>query len=475
MNTFTISKNLNKNKIFILQKSELEKRLDPFFYVPELLELEKKILAKKPKKLRDYVVSIASGSTPKRAEEEKYYSDKENGIPFLRVQNLSATGILKLEKVKYINAETHNGLLKRSQVSEGDLLVKITGVGRMAVASVAPKNFIGNINQHVCVIKTKNRKVSETLASFLNSDIGETLASRRSTGGTRPALDYPALLSIPIIEDERILTIKKELVKQKTANEQKAENLLASIDTYLLKELGIDLPKKQENTLKSRMFVRSIKDISGSRFDPYFNNDDFNIFFERLYKSKYPLISFKSISSISSGAIIHTSKYLTNGIPLIRIQNIVTNGIIFKNLKYISEDTFYKNESAQLKKGELLFGMSGTIGRVAIVQNDIPKCILNQRIAKVEINNKINNVFIQAVLNSQIGLKQFLRIGTGGIQINIGISDIENLKIPLPNYDKQTEIASYINSIRKQAQALKDKTKELIINSNKEIESILLN
>ncbi len=72
MNTYTISQTLNKNKVFILQKSKLEKRLDPFFYVPELIELEKKVLAKKPNKLRDYVVSIASGSTPKRAEEEKY-------------------------------------------------------------------------------------------------------------------------------------------------------------------------------------------------------------------------------------------------------------------------------------------------------------------------------------------------------------------------------------------------------------------
>ena len=54
---FTISPTLTKNRVFILQKSELEKRLDPFFYVPELLELEKKVLAKKPKKLRAYALS----------------------------------------------------------------------------------------------------------------------------------------------------------------------------------------------------------------------------------------------------------------------------------------------------------------------------------------------------------------------------------------------------------------------------------
>lgn len=53
MGSYSISPILNPKRVFILQKSELEKRFDPFFYVPELLELEKKVLARKPKKLRD--------------------------------------------------------------------------------------------------------------------------------------------------------------------------------------------------------------------------------------------------------------------------------------------------------------------------------------------------------------------------------------------------------------------------------------
>jgi hypothetical protein len=50
MNSLTISTKLNPSRVFLLQKSELEKRFDPFYYVPELLELEKKVLVRKPKK-----------------------------------------------------------------------------------------------------------------------------------------------------------------------------------------------------------------------------------------------------------------------------------------------------------------------------------------------------------------------------------------------------------------------------------------
>ena len=302
MSSYTISNtNLSTNRVFILQKSELEKRLDPFYYVPELVELEKKVLAKQPKKLRDYVKSISSGATPKTAEVEKYYSDAENGIPFLRVQNLSPTGILEFDDCKYINEETHNGMLKRSQVSEGDLLVKITGVGRMAIASVAPENFEGNINQHVCVIKTGGKEISETLAAYLNSDIAEKLASRRSTGGTRPALDYPALLSIPIIEDKRILEITKKVVELKKQNDAEAEKLLAGIDDYLLGELGINLPEPPENTLKNRMFQSTITSISSNRYDPFFHQSKFVDNIKAIEKGKYPV---KDLRVIISGKLV---------------------------------------------------------------------------------------------------------------------------------------------------------------------------
>lgn len=287
MGSYAIPKSLNKNRIFLLYRSELEQRFDPFYYVPDLVELEKKVLAKKPKKLRDFVKTIASGATPKTTESEKYYCEKEFGVPFLRVQNLSPTGILEIDDCKYINNETHTGMLARSQVTAGDLLVKITGVGRMAVASVAPDGFYGNINQHVCVIKTGSKEISETLAAFLNSDIGEKLASRRSTGGTRPALDYPALLSIPILNDKRVLEITAKVVAQKKQNETEAENLLASIDDYLLKELGINLPVLPENTIKNRIYTTTIKTISANRFDPYYHKTSFTSIIESIKRSKY--------------------------------------------------------------------------------------------------------------------------------------------------------------------------------------------
>lgn len=185
---------------------KIERRHDVRLYLPHFVSLEERVIRRTNRRLRDFVLAIAGGATPKAEEKELYYSDDSAiGIPFIRVQNLSNNGELDLSEVKLINPETHHGLLARSQVYEDDLLVKITGVGRMAVSSVPPKGFEGNINQHIVRAKTRRRIESKTLAAFLNTDIGEALATRRATGGTRPALDYPALRSIPIIYNEAIL------------------------------------------------------------------------------------------------------------------------------------------------------------------------------------------------------------------------------------------------------------------------------
>ncbi len=467
---------LNKNRVYILQKSELEKRFDPFFYVHDLLELEKKVLTKEPMKLRDYVIGISSGATPKTTESEKYYSEKENGIPFLRVQNLSPTGILEFDDCKYINKETHNGMLKRSQVREGDLLVKITGVGRMAVASVAPKGFEGNINQHVCVIRTGNKKISEKLAAFLNSDIGEKLASRRATGGTRPALDYPALLSIPIIEDTRLLEITSKVVNQKKQNEAEAEKLLSSIDDYLLNELGINLPELPKNNLKVRMFIKTLNEISNNRFDPFFHQNYFDNLYIAIAKSKYKSTPLKKvISKCIKGVEVGSSEYVQEGIPFVRVADISDFSINFESAdKKISEKKYKELQSYyQPKIGEILYSKDGTIGFCIVVEK-LEDYVLSSGILRINCNDNFNNYFLKYILSSKLYKQIANRVSIGTVIKHLTIEDWLKIPIPVPPPDKQIEIAEHISGLRLQAQQLKDKTQDLLKKASEEIEKILL-
>lgn len=235
---FCLPNGLDEDRAFIVSRKQIESRHDPYFYLPRFVRLEALVRSRSQAKLRDFIVAMSGGATPKAEEQAKYYADADSGVPFVRVQNLSVSGELALDDVKHINYETHHGLLARSQVKQDDLLIKITGVGRMAVASVPPQGFEGNINQHIVRIRTKDRATSEALAAWLNTDVAEALAKRRSTGGTRPALDYPALRSIPVILDERVeREMRTAYDEYKTAlkqAEQQLESAKRRIEVILL-------------------------------------------------------------------------------------------------------------------------------------------------------------------------------------------------------------------------------------------------
>lgn len=471
MHSYTISDNqISENRVFILQKSELEKRLDAEYYTPSLVALEKKILAKKPKKLREYVLGIASGATPKRDEGEKYYSDSQNGIPFLRVQNITEFG-LDLTDVKYINKETHEGYLQRSQVFEDDLLVTITG--RIASASLAPKNFIGNINQHSVVIKTENRKVSEMLAAYLNSDIGQKLALRLTTGGTRPALDYSALLSIPILYDNRVLEISKKVIEQKKQNEAAAEKFLKSIDDYLLSELGIKMPKLPENTLKNRIFQRSIKTISGDRFDPYHHQQSFTDIIQAIHNGKYATDIFKHlIIDLKNGVEIRN--YVSEGgVRYLRVTDLDKLGLNHSSPRFVSEQEV--PDRIKLNNNCILISRSGSLGLVSVVEPEIENSILSSHIFKVELyTDKILPHFLEAYLRSVVGQSEIFRNNNGGVIPEINQEALKSIFISVPPIKKQEEIVKHISEIRKQARQLKDQTKEALKKASEEIEEILL-
>lgn len=477
MGNYTIqSTAINKNRVFILQKSELEKRLDPFYYVPELLELEKKVLAKKPKRLRDYVLSISSGATPKRDEEEKYYSDEENGIPSIRVQNVTEFG-LDLSDVKFINKETHEGYLKRSQIYEGDLIVTITG--RIASAAVAPVGIIGNTNQHSVVIKTESKEISEILAAYLNCSIGQKLANRLATGGTRPALDYSALFSIPIIEDKRILEITSKVVAQKQQNEAEAEKLLSSIDDYLLNELGIKLPEPPESTLKNRMFMTSVHEITGNRFDPFYHQSYFIEVEKAIKTSKFNTeILRNQLSFIESGNRPKGGATRDDeGILSLGAEHVNSFcEVEVRTAKYIPLEFHLSILSTETKLNDILFVKDGaTTGKVGMInKSEYVSQNINEHVFLLRPIPSINAFYLVNYINSkaaQIIIKKLIASAT---VTGITKDALKYLPIPVPPLSKQQEIADHITGIRQQAQQLKDKTNELLKLASEEIENILL-
>jgi type I restriction enzyme S subunit len=157
-------------------------------------------------------VKVGSGITPTGGD--KNY--KREGRPFMRSQNVG-WGILLLDDIAYIDEETHASF-DSTEIKAADVLLNITGasIGRSAIADARIAG--GNVNQHVCIIRTKAEELSPVfLNQFLLSQRGQTQIDSFQAGGNRQGLNFAQIrsFSIPLppseAEQHRIATCLSSL------------------------------------------------------------------------------------------------------------------------------------------------------------------------------------------------------------------------------------------------------------------------
>ena len=474
MSSYSISSTLNKRRVFILQKSELEKRFDPQFYI-------NRVKIKNSVKLST-LVKVKGG---KRIPKGKYYSETPTEYQYLRVSDMQDFGLINWDGLKFIPEDVYY-FLERYKVEKGDVIISIAGtVGKTALIEKEIKNTILTENCAVLEIRDKSKLLPKYLHILLELSTSRRQIELGFIQTTIPKLGFDKieqlqLPEIPSINKQlEIIAFYDKSISQKQKNEAEADKLLSSIDDYLLKELGIKLPEPPENTLKNRLFTVSLNELSGSRFDPHFHQEKFKQLDENLEKGKFPISNLKKQSVLITSGATPLSKgdaYTEDksiGIPFIRSGEI--GNIDFDDCIYIKPEihnTMLK--SSQLKNGDLLIAIVGaTIGEVGIYNHD-REANINQAIALVRLNDEVLPVFAKDFFKSSIGSFILDRAKRPVARANINLDEIGILPIPVPPLDKQKEIAEHITGIRQQAQQLKDKTTELLKKASEEIEEILI-
>ena len=177
-------------------------------------------------RIGDLATRVGGGITPSGGE-RAYVTE---GRPFLRSQNVG-WGALVLTDLTFITDELHASFAA-SEIEEGDVLLNITGasIGRSAVADITIAS--GNVNQHVCEIRTDPKSLDpHFLSSYLLSAAGQRQIDSFQAGGNRQGLNYSQIRSF--------------LIPRPTLSEQRAiAEALSDVDG-LLEALEALIAKKQ--------------------------------------------------------------------------------------------------------------------------------------------------------------------------------------------------------------------------------------
>ena len=211
------------NRVFTRHRRDINsQRLDPRFYKSAYINLVN-VLDKSGDvaTIGELSSSFNSGSTPS-AKGSAYTDKADRGVYFIRITDIE-NGKINYSGALKIKREIHKGLLARSQLAQGDILLSMAGTIGLSV--VVLENTEANINQALAKITLKSGDFEDAqyVSEMLNSKIGRMQVEQYS----RPALQANINLSeiakikIPMLPKQ----IRRKIMKEISQMRQHAEKL----------------------------------------------------------------------------------------------------------------------------------------------------------------------------------------------------------------------------------------------------------
>jgi restriction endonuclease S subunit len=301
------------------------------------------------------------------------------------------------------------------------------------------------------------------------------------------------LIPIPPLEiQQQIVNIMDKAYSEKQEKEKEANDLRASIDEYLLNELGIVLPEQEDNTLENRTFYTNASDILGGRFDPRKYSNKVKKIFAAVNNSPISKISLSQMitESVSGNWGFDEEEKDDSLIKCLTIR--ATEFDNRHNLKLDNSRVKYRKypeyvfEKVRLSSNDILIEKSGgsedqPVGRVAIIDTDVLKStgeylVFSNFIHKVRINDNIvlpEYLFEYLTLIHSIKITEAMQTQTNGIR-NLIMKEYFNQVVLVPDINIQHSIVNTIKTMRNKAIALENQAIQSVENAKTEVEKVLL-
>ncbi|EFQ4878066.1 hypothetical protein H0E04_001182 [Campylobacter upsaliensis] len=459
-------------EIFIRKFSEVSGgRFDPEFYIGQTIQI-----ATYP--LKNFV-KIKSG---KRIPKGRSYANTTTTYKYLRVDDLDSEILeIDIDKLKSIDKDIFT-LLERYEIHNDEVALSIAGtIGKVFIFHNTTSNRV-ILTENCVKLQAQDNLLPKFLSLILKTDFLQSQMKRQYIQTTIPKLAIERIKELqipsipPLSTQQHIIDLMDKAYKAKQEKENKAKELLDSIDSYLLEELGIILPLRANNTLDSRIYTQKISALSGSRFDANYHQKYYRDLEKSLHCSPYPLVNLASlINNFKKGIEVGSSEYSQNKeIPFIRVSDITNNGIDFDNVqKFISASLFENLKAYKPKQNELLYSKDGTVG--ICLEADVSRdYIISGGILRLELKAEVDKDFLCFLLGSYMINVFANRVSIGAVIKHLNIGEFLNLKIPLPPLAIQTQIANRLKNSKFQALSLEKEAKEILNKAKIDVETLLL-
>ncbi len=344
---------------------------------------------------------------------------------FEKKSTIKAGGGLLLGEGKYPFYTSSNTLTKSIDNFQFDRESLIFGTGGMASIHICSVPFAVSTDCFVTQAYDLKKVFTKYVFYYLSGNIHLLENGFKGAGLKHISKDYLQKIEIPL----------------PSLSEQKA--------------IAQKLDKAQEIIHYNEKIIAQYDALTQSLFlDMFGSNSPNYIFWE---ETKIEDIALKAKGSMRTGPfgsdLLH-SEFVDNGIAVLGIDNAVNNKFEWNQRRFITEEKYSKLQRYRVYPSDIIITIMGTIGRVAVVPENIGIAINTKHLAAITLNQKIvNPEFIAYTLYSDKNvLSQIRQNGKGAIMTGLNLSIIRSLRFKLPPIELQNQFAERVKAIERQKQ-----------------------
>ena len=171
--------------------------------------------------------------------------------------------------------------------------------------------------------------------------------------------------------------------------------------------------------------------------------------FNEMFSKESNFVALKEITTkITDGSHNPPKGISSSNYIMVSSQNIF-DLLDLTNVRYLTKEDFeLENKRTNIQDGDVLFTIVGTIGRTHVIKNE--KLVFQRSVAVIKPkHNLINSTYLKNALSSTYVLEQISKAAHGVAQMGIYLSDLKELRIPLPSIDEQNEFSLFVNKVDK--------------------------
>lgn len=246
----------------------------------------------------------------------------------------------------------------------------------------------------------------------------------------------------------RFLQTKSEYLKRKATGatimhiNRKSLEQLEIPDLELPTQLHIaSILSKAENLIAQRKeSIRLLDEFLKSMFlemfgDPVRNEKGWN---------KTELKNYAKVRIGPFGSLLHREDCVRNGVPLVNPSHISAGKIVVDSELTISPKKLTELSAYVMHEGDVVLGRRGEIGRCAVVTRKEDGYLCGTGSIFIRPTEKLDAIFLYNIISSA-SLRKVLENSAKGITMkNLNSGIVENLKIPVPPIELQSQFARIV-------------------------------